>query len=240
VGAVLAGELSPGESVGVEIQLPRTSDPLRARALVRHHDKLRAGMEFVGLSAEQQASIRAWTGETQAEATTDAAREKFVERLPAKAVDNGDANRSRSASPRRSMRGWIFLLLSAVILSAVVWWRWKRGWQELESTLPLSQRSTQTEKAQIRVSAEEMQRFVKHRVDPDYPDAARPAKLQGVIVLDVVVSKDGSVADVHALNGPDLLAQAAVNALRWWRFEPYRLNGQPVVIETTVAVEFKP
>jgi hypothetical protein len=65
--------------------------------LVRHHDKLRAGMEFVGLSAEQQASIRAWTGETQAEATTDAAREKFVERLPAKAVDNGDANRSRSA-----------------------------------------------------------------------------------------------------------------------------------------------
>jgi len=61
-----------------------------------------------------------------------------------------------------------------------------------------------------------------------------------VIVLDVVVSKDGSVADVHALNGPDLLAQAAVNALRWWRFEPYRLNGQPVVIETTVAVEFKP
>src|SRR5713226_6033768 len=56
VAAMLAGELLPGEAVGVEIQLPMTSDPVRTRALVRHHDKLHAGMEFVGLSAEQQAA----------------------------------------------------------------------------------------------------------------------------------------------------------------------------------------
>jgi outer membrane biosynthesis protein TonB len=36
------------------------------------------------------------------------------------------------------------------------------------------------------------------------------------------------------------LAEAAMDALRWWRFEPYRVEGQPVVVETTVAVEFKP
>ena len=85
-----------------------------------------------------------------------------------------------------------------------------------------------------------MEKLVIHRVDPDYPAAARPMNLQGVIVLDVIVGSDGSVADVHALNGPDVLARAAVDALRWWRFEPYRVNGQPVVVETTVAVEFKP
>src|ERR1700719_2818159 len=50
VAAMLAGELLPGEAVGVEIHLPMTAQPLRARALIRHHDKLRSGMEFVGLS----------------------------------------------------------------------------------------------------------------------------------------------------------------------------------------------
>jgi hypothetical protein len=65
--AVLAGELLLGEAVGVEIRLPKATDPLRTRALVRHHDKLRSGLEFVGLTTEQQASIRAWAGETKAE-----------------------------------------------------------------------------------------------------------------------------------------------------------------------------
>jgi protein TonB len=45
---------------------------------------------------------------------------------------------------------------------------------------------------------------------------------------------------MHALNGPEVLAQAAMEAMRWWRFEPYLVEGQPVVVETTVAMEFKP
>src|SRR5579863_6253538 len=53
MAAVVAAELLPGEAVGVEIRLPQAADALRTRALVRHHDKLRSGMEFVGLSAEQ-------------------------------------------------------------------------------------------------------------------------------------------------------------------------------------------
>src|SRR5947209_3642672 len=62
VAAVLAGELLPGEAVGVEIRLPALPKPLRTRALVRHHNKLQAGMEFVGLSPAQQTAIRAWAG----------------------------------------------------------------------------------------------------------------------------------------------------------------------------------
>jgi protein TonB len=45
---------------------------------------------------------------------------------------------------------------------------------------------------------------------------------------------------LHAQNGPEVLARAAVDALRWWRFEPYLIDGKPAVVETTVAVEFKP
>src|ERR1700683_2659530 len=67
LAAVLAGELLPGEAVGVEIRFPKAADPLRTRALVRHHDRLRSGLEFVGLTTEQQAAIREWAGETKAE-----------------------------------------------------------------------------------------------------------------------------------------------------------------------------
>jgi protein TonB len=96
------------------------------------------------------------------------------------------------------------------------------------------------QRPQVHVPADVMAKLVTHRVDPDYPAAARPAKLRGVVVLDVVVGRDGSVVDVHALNGPEVLARAAMDALRWWRFEPYRIEGKPVAVETTVAVEFNP
>jgi periplasmic protein TonB len=123
------------------------------------------------------------------------------------------------------------------ILVTVLWWRWNRGWEDLESDLRTEETVTQP---QAQVPAEVMEKLVTHRVDPDYPAAARPSKLQGVIVLDLIVGRDGRVLEVHALNGPEILAQSATEALRWWRFEPYRVDGQPLVAETTVAVEFKP
>jgi protein TonB len=95
------------------------------------------------------------------------------------------------------------------------------------------------EKPQAQVSADVMQKLLVHRVEPTYPAEARKANLQGIIALDVVVGRDGSVVKMHALNGPEVLARAAMDALRWWKFEPYRLNGEPAVVETTVAVEFK-
>jgi protein TonB len=82
--------------------------------------------------------------------------------------------------------------------------------------------------------------LVVHRVDPEYPAAARSQSLRGVILLDVVVGRDGSVIDMRAQNGPEILARAAMDALRWWRFEPYRIDGKAVVVETTVAMEFNP
>jgi len=232
VGAVMAGELLLGESVGVEIKLPSATASLRIRALVRHHDKLRCGMEFVGLTAEQQASIRGWAEGTKAEpepgtiVTAPIQVEKAVE--------------SAAARPQKSegrSRKWIFFVVStAILLACVWWWRWNRGWENLESGLG----NGATTRPQAQVPADVMQKLVRHRVDPDYPVAARPKNLRGVIVLDVVVGRDGSVMNVRALNGPEMLAQAAMDALRWWRFEPYRIDGRPVVAETTVAVEFKP
>jgi TonB family protein len=240
VGAVLAGELLPGEVVGVEIRLPLAADPLRTRALVRHHDKLRAGMEFVGLSLEQQAAIRDWAGEAKAELEPGVRAKIPFEAAAGKGSESGGSGGGLPPTGKRGGRGSIFLLISAGILLAVLWWRWNRGWEDLEANLQTNEKTIELPQPQARVPADVMERLVIHRVDPDYPAAARPAKLQGVIVLDVVVGRDGSVVNVHARNGPEILAGAAMDALRWWRFEPYRVEGKAVVVETTVAVEFKP
>jgi TonB family protein len=236
VGAWLAGELLPGEAVGVQIQLPAAVAPLRTRAVVRHHDKLRYGMEFVGLSNESQAAIRNWVGNAKAE--FEAGME------PKDTIDTGkDAHATGPSPPARvptvrRLRGWILVLLAVAILISIFWWHWNREWKDLESGLPKN--SNTMAKPEARVPSEVMQKLVVHRVDPEYPAAARSQSLRGVILLDVVVGRDGSVIDMRAQNGPEILARAAMDALRWWRFEPYRIDGKAVVVETTVAMEFNP
>jgi TonB family protein len=245
ISAMLAGELVPGEAVGIEVHLPLVTDPLRTRALVRYQDRLRCGLEFVGLSAEQRAAIRDWAKEAKAEA------EIGVNPNPAMAKPGADAGGARGetsggGAPRKpgkkrhGMRRSLVLgaLFLAAIAGAVFWWRWNRGWEELESGLKNPQAAS-AEKPQAQVAAEVMQKLLIHKVEPQYPAEARQANLQGIIALDIVVGRDGSVVSMRPLNGPDVLARAATDALRWWKFEPYRVNGEPAVVETTVAVEFK-
>jgi len=240
IAAMLAGELSPGEAVGVEIRLSSAEAPLRTRALVRHQHKLHCGMEFVGLSVAQQMAIRQWATDTNAKI-----EEKTKKTVRSRSVESGSASETGAATggpgpPARMWhRGWALWLLVAAILVAIFWWRWNRGWQELESGLPMSEAAT-TGQPRVQVPTEVMEKLLVHRVDPDYPETARSAKLHGVIVLDIVVGRDGSVVEMRPLSGPDVLARAAMETVRWWRFEPYRVNGEPGMVETTVAVEFKP
>jgi len=248
IAAMLAGELTPGDAVGIEVQLPLLADPLRTRATVRYQDRLRCGLEFVGLSPEQRASIRDWVREAKAQpevsaapmvAASDSHGNKNVaetkEPRPRRSGNRGGG----STRPRQRGTGWIILFLFLLaIAAAVLWWRWNRAWQELESGLKTEEASV-PEKPQADVPAEVMEKLLIHRVEPVYPPEARRANLQGIIALDIVVGRDGSVISMHPLNGPDVLTRAAMDALRWWKFEPYRLNGEPAVVETRVAVEFK-
>ena len=237
---MLAGELSPGEAVGVEIRLSSATAPLRTRALVRHQHKLHCGMEFVGLSVVQQMAIRQWARDTNAkieEATKKTIRSGGVG--AGSASETGAATGGPGPPTPMRHRGWALWLLVAALLVAILWWRWNRGWEELESGLPMTEAAT-TGQPRVQVPTEVMEKRLVHRVDPDYPEAARSAKLHGVIVLDIVVGRDGSVVEMRPMSGPDVLARAAMETVRWWRFEPYRVNGEPGVVETTVAVEFKP
>jgi len=247
IAAVIAGELVPGESVGVAVQLPLFTEPLRTRATVRYHDKLRCGMEFVALTAEQRASIRDWAVEAKAILDTEPRTGPAVDIMGnkkseiAKERDRLDRDRPetfRQRRPRQLLMPALIGLLVIGIVGVIFWWRWNRGWQELESGLKSSD-SVTTQKPQAQIPAEVMEKLVVHRVEPVYPAEARKDRLEGTIALDIIVGRDGSVLSMQPLNGPDVLARAAMDALRWWKFEPYRINGEPSVVETTVAVEFK-
>jgi TonB family protein len=239
MAAVLAGELLRGESVGVEVRLSQASQPLRMRAVVRYQDKLSCGLEFVSLTAEQRTAIRDWAKQTKAGteaserflALLEAAEKKEAQALKGKAARSGQWKRQLGA----------VLSMSGVLIAAaagVFWWKWNHGWEQIEAGLRNSE-STSGESPQVQVPAEVMQKLLVHRVEPVYPAEARKQNVQGIIALDIVIARDGSVSSMKPLNGPNVLARAAMDALRWWKFEPYRLNGEPAAVETTVAVEFK-
>jgi TonB family protein len=241
IAVMMAGELAAGETVEVEVRLAGVNDPLRARAVVRYQDKLRCGLEFVGFTAEQSAVIRDWAKETNAE-TEITAPTLVMEKKSADASGKGTRTAGSGApgKPARKPRwvGWIVFLIFVTIVVAVFWWRWNRQWEELESGLKISETAA-AERPQAQVPGEVMEKLLIHRVEPAYPPEARRANLQGIVALDVIIGRDGSVMTMRALNGPDVLARAAMDALRWWKFSPYRVNGEPAVVETTMAVEFK-
>jgi protein TonB len=76
------------------------------------------------------------------------------------------------------------------------------------------------------------------KVDPVYPPEAKQAGTQGTVRLAVDISPEGKVLNVNAQSGPDVLVQAAVEAVRQWTYKPTLLNGEPVEVLTTVDVNF--
>ena len=74
---------------------------------------------------------------------------------------------------------------------------------------------------------------------PVYPAIARASRTQGTVVLQATISRNGTIENLHVASGPAMLQQAALDAVRAWRYRPYMLNGEPVEVETTVNVVFK-
>jgi periplasmic protein TonB len=76
-------------------------------------------------------------------------------------------------------------------------------------------------------------------VPPVYPDIAKQARVQGVVILECTISPQGRVTDVKVLRGIPLLDQAAIDAVKQWVYTPTLLNGVPVPVIMTVTVNFK-
>jgi len=90
----------------------------------------------------------------------------------------------------------------------------------------------------VRVSQGVSQGLLIHKVLPQYPPLARQARIQGVVVLEALIGKDGGIQNLHVVSGHPMLTNAALDAVKQWRYKPYYLNGEPVEVETTINVNF--
>lgn len=90
----------------------------------------------------------------------------------------------------------------------------------------------------VRVSQGVSQGLLVKKVQPAYPPLARQARIQGTVTLQAEISKDGSIENLRLVSGHPMLAPAAIEAVKQWRYKPYMLNGEPVAVETTVMVNF--
>ena len=90
----------------------------------------------------------------------------------------------------------------------------------------------------VRVSSGVVTGLKIHDVKPNYPPLARQARIQGKVVLQAQISKEGNIINLQLISGHPMLAPAAIEAVKQWKYRPYLLNGEPVEVETQVQVNF--
>ena len=89
----------------------------------------------------------------------------------------------------------------------------------------------------VRMSADAAQ-LVSHQVTPNYPLLAKQMKVQGAVILQALIGKEGRIQDLQVLSGPSILSSAAREAVKQWRFKPYLQDGQPVETQARITVNF--
>jgi periplasmic protein TonB len=80
--------------------------------------------------------------------------------------------------------------------------------------------------------------IISRPVQPNYPLLAKEMKVQGAVVLEALIGRDGNIQDLHVLSGPTILSTAAREAVKQWRFRPYLQSGQAVETEARITVNF--
>jgi TonB family protein len=102
------------------------------------------------------------------------------------------------------------------------------------------QRASAVEPAGIvKLDPEVAEGSLVHRVEPDYPEEARKQGIQGAVVLEVQIGRDGAIQDVKVVSGQLLLADAAIAAVKQWRIRPHMVQGQPVEMQTRITLNFR-
>jgi TonB family protein len=91
----------------------------------------------------------------------------------------------------------------------------------------------------IRVSQGVMEGLILKRVQPHYPAQAMQMRIQGPVQLQATISKTGDITNLKVVSGDGILARAAQEAVKQWKYKPYYLNGDPVEIQTQILVNFK-
>ena len=128
--------------------------------------------------------------------------------------------------PHIAVRSWI---LAIAFLTSVLSWG--------QSRTPPSA-AGKAEKGLVSVQSETAEQNLIKKVAPVFPPLARMARLQGVVKIEVVISKTGSVESYKVLSGHPLFVQSAIDAVKQWQFKPFLVDDQPVTTKTVVEVPF--
>jgi protein TonB len=91
----------------------------------------------------------------------------------------------------------------------------------------------------VKISQGVSQGLLIKRVQPRYPQNALSMRIQGAVQLEATINKEGNIGNLKVVSGDPVLARAATDAVRQWRYKPYYLNGEPVDIETQITINFK-
>lgn len=108
----------------------------------------------------------------------------------------------------------------------------------LHTGIPVTPTIQRTSPKRWRVSGGVAQGLLIQDVKPIYPKIAQAAGVQGEVILQAVIGKDGLIKNLRAISGNPLLVKAALDAVQQWRYRPYLLNGEPVEVETQITVRF--
>ena len=93
--------------------------------------------------------------------------------------------------------------------------------------------------ASLRLPSKLVESTIIYKTIPQYPAIAKAARQEGTVILQAMISKSGTIEHLQVVSGPSMLQQAALDAVKTWRYRPYLLNDQPIEVETTVSVIFK-
>jgi TonB family protein len=96
-----------------------------------------------------------------------------------------------------------------------------------------------TSSGPVNVPSRVADEYLMLRVEPDYPESAREQHIEGPVVLEALVGKDGTVEKLSTVSGDSQLATAATDAVRQWRFKPFFRNGSPEEFQTRITVDFR-
>jgi protein TonB len=107
------------------------------------------------------------------------------------------------------------------------------------STAALPKLAAPVRPERVRVSQGVTQGRLLRKIEPKYPPIAVGARIQGQVLLRAIVSKAGEIEDLELVSGHPMLVQAAIDAVKQWRYRPYLLNGNPVEVDTTITVTFQ-
>lgn len=112
----------------------------------------------------------------------------------------------------------------------------KAGAPEIRQVLPAGVPSCIPAPTVVRISPDVMQSRLLNRVEPVYPAGVQ--KIEGSLVLQVHIDKDGNVYNAEKISGPEALVPAAIAAIKNWKYQPFLLNGEPIEVETMVDLKF--